>query len=202
MWLIVIYITIWTISPGPVCIKTIQEVRNNGTKAGVTIAAGASITAVLMVLAGLIIYSLGFSAILDSSGVTMIEQIGAVAIILMGLYGAFKCFTLTASQLDDSAVESSNRTGLLQGMGVMATGIPQALLVYVVMIPQTVELSSVTTTILVLGSLNVAMVFGFYSLVAAITGRSQQMVRNNRFKKVLDFSLASILIGMGANILF
>ena len=202
MWLIVIYITVWTVSPGPVCIKTIQEVRTNGTKAGVTIAIGATITAVLMVLAGLIIYRLGFSAILGSSGVTMIEQIGAVAVILMGLYAAFKCFVVTSVQPDDLAVESSKRAGLLQGMGVMATGIPQALLVYVVMIPQTVEQSAATTTILVLGALNVAMVFFFYSLVAAITGRSQQMVRNNRFKSVFDFSLAAMLVGMGVNILF
>ncbi|MEM8858857.1 MAG: LysE family transporter [Chloroflexota bacterium] len=202
MLLIVIYITVWTVSPGPVCIKTIQEVRNNGTKAGVTIAIGATITAVLMVLAGLVIYRLGLSAVLDSSGVTMIEQIGAVAVILMGLYAAFKCLVSTSAQSDDSAAESSNRAGLLQGMGVMATGIPQALLVYVVMIPQSVELSAVTTTILVLGSLNVAMVFFFYSLVATITGRSQQMVRSNRFKSVFDFSLAAMLVGMGASILF
>lgn len=202
MWLIVIYIAVWTVSPGPVCVKTIQEVRNNGTKAGVTIATGATITAVLMVLAGLIIYSLGFSAILDSSGVTMIEQIGAAAVILMGLYAALKCFVATSVQSDELAVESSKRAGLLQGMGVMATGIPQALLVYVVMIPQTVEQSAATTTILVLGALNVAMVFCFYSLVAAITGRSQRLVRNNRFKKVFDFSLATMLVGMGVNILF
>ena len=202
MWLIVIYITVWTVSPGPVCIKTIQEVRKSGTKAGVTIATGSTITAVLMVLAGLAIYRLGFSAILDSSGVTMIEQVGAVAIILMGLYAAFKCFVSTSIEADDSAVEPSNRAGLLQGMGVMATGTPQAMLVYVVMIPQTVELSAVTSTILMLGSLNVAMVFCFYSLVAAITGRSQQMVRNNRFKSVFDFSLAAMLVGMGASILF
>ena len=202
MWLIVIYITVWTVSPGPVCIKTIQEVRKSGTKAGVTIATGSTITAVLMVLAGLAIYRLGFSAILDSSGVTMIEQVGAVAIILMGLYAAFKCSVSTSIEADDSAVEPSNRAGLLQGMGVMATGTPQAMLVYVVMIPQTVELSAVTSTILMLGSLNVAMVFCFYSLVAAITGRSQQMVRNNRFKSVFDFSLAAMLVGMGASILF
>ena len=202
MWLIVIYITVWTVSPGPVCIKTIQEVRKSGTKAGFTIATGSTITAVLMVLAGLAIYRLGFSAILDSSGVTMIEQVGAVAIILMGLYAAFKCSVSTSIEADDSAVEPSNRAGLLQGMGVMATGTPQAMLVYVVMIPQTVELSAVTSTILMLGSLNVAMVFCFYSLVAAITGRSQQMVRNNRFKSVFDFSLAAMLVGMGASILF
>ncbi|MEM9776984.1 MAG: LysE family transporter [Chloroflexota bacterium] len=202
MWLLVTYITIWTVSPGPVCIKTIQETRNQGLRAGISIATGASITAILMVTAGLIIHSLGFSTVLDSTGVFMIEQVGGIAIILMGVYAAFKCFAAHSIESDQLADESNAKAGLIQGMGVMATGIPQALLCYIVIVPQTVELSAVPTTMVWLGSLNVAMVFGFYSLVAIITSCSQRMVQNNRFKPVFDFSLAAMLIGMGVNILF
>lgn len=202
MWLLITYITIWTVAPGPVFIKIIQVVRNQGTKAGLIMSMGATLTAILMVIAGLIIYTFGLSTILDSVGVIMIEQIGAVAIILMGLYAGYKCFKTQSIESGASVAESAKRSSLIQGMGVMATGIPQALLVYVVMIPQTVELRAEASTIIGLGSLNVLMVFAFYSLVAIVTGRSQQMVRNNRFKNVFDYSLAGLLIGMGTTALF
>ena len=188
MWLLVTYISIWAVSPGPVCVKTIQEARKHGSRAGVTIAMGASITAILMVIAGLVIHETELSKILDSSGVFVIEQVGAIGIILMGVYAGFKCMTATIDYGQEGEEQVATRAGLIQGMGVMAAGIPHALLFYNVIIPQTVELSDVTSTIIGLGGLKVMMIFGFHALVAIITGRSQQLVRNNRFKKIFDFS--------------
>ena len=202
MWLLVTYITIWAISPGPVCIKTIQETRSHGTKAGVIISMGASITAVLMVISGLIIHNLGFSALFESSGVFVIEQIGAIGIILMGVYAIYKCFTADLEELALEGEMTSSKAGIFQGMGVMAAGIPQALFFYNVMIPQAVELSAVTGTIIALGALKVAMIFVAHSVVAMITNRSQRIAPNNRFKKLFDFSLAGMLIAMGVSILF
>ncbi|MEM8858643.1 MAG: LysE family transporter [Chloroflexota bacterium] len=202
MWLLVTYITILSFAPGPVFIKTVQEARNRGIKAGISIASGASIAAILIILAGLIIHSMGFSEILDSSGMLILEQIGAVGIILMGLYAGYQCLAASFSEAEEHSEAAPAGTGLIQGMGMMVPTIPHGLLFYNVIIPQTVELEAVTSTIIGLGVLEVAMLFGFHAIVASVAGRSHSFVRNPRFKKVFDFSLATLLVIMGINILF
>ena len=53
MWLLITFIIIWAISPGPVAIMTLHESRKHGVMAGIAVSGGASLTALLMVVLGL-----------------------------------------------------------------------------------------------------------------------------------------------------
>ena len=202
MWLLITYILILSIAPGPVFIKTVQEARIKGTRAGIYIALGASIAGVFIVIAGLIIHSLGFSAILDSSSMFVIEQIGAIGIILMGIYAGYQCLTASLDQENVELEGCVSNKGIMQGMGMMLPTIPHGLLFYNIIVPQTVELNSITSTIIGLGVVEVVLIFGYHAIVAFLAGRSQRLIQNVRVTKVLDFSLAILLVGMGVNILF
>ncbi len=201
MWLLITYIIILSIAPGPVFIKTVQEARRNGANAGMLVALGASIMAIVIVLAAMAIHSLGFSAVLDSSSMSIIEQIGAVGIILIGAYAGYKCLTASFEEADAPENAAGTKTRLLQGMGMMVPTIPHGLLFYNVILPQTVGIDALPSLMIWIGALEVAMLFGYHALVAFIADRSNKMVRNTRYKKVFDFSLAALLIGMGVNIL-
>lgn len=201
MWLLVTFITLWAISPGPVCILTIQESRKQGARAGVAISAGAAVTATLMVVAALLIHLSGLTSVLDPSNMSIIEIIGAVGIILMGLYAGYKCLLAREQKSEASDVNTKNRASFFQGMAMMVTSIPHALLFYNVIMPQTVELADMTSTILALGSLKVLLIFGFHAIVALVAGYAQNWFSNNRFRTTLDFSLATLLVVMGVNIL-
>ncbi len=202
MWLLITFIIIWALSPGPVCFMTIQEARKHGPLAGVSVSAGATVTSILMILAGIIIYGAGFTAVLDSDGMLLIEKIGALGIISMGLYSGYKCLLNQSQGTSDKNVKTNNRFGFVQGMTVMATYIPQALLFYNVIVPQTVEPDAVFTAIIALGTLKVILIFGWHSGIAFLATRAQNLVRSPRFGRVLEVALASLIMVMGINILF
>ena len=128
MWLLITFITLWAIAPGPVFVLTINEARKYGSKAGIAISVGATATSVLMVIAALAIQTTGFLRFLESSRILFIEQIGAIGIILMGVLAGYKCLTCSDAMPTDGQVKSRSQIGFLQGMCMMATNIPQALI--------------------------------------------------------------------------
>ncbi len=200
MWLLITFITIWAIFPGPVVIMTVHETRKRGAMAGVLVAAGASLTAVFMVIAALLIHSTGYTEIADSALMVFVERAGAVGIILLGLYTGYRC--LSNAHTDKVAVtHKPTKAGFVQGMGVMATGTPEALLFYTVIVPQTVAETALISSLVALGALKVIMIFGFHAVVALMAARSTAAVRNVRFKKVLEFGMSLLLVLMGANVL-
>ena len=203
MWLLLTFIIIWALSPGPVAALTIHESRKNGLMAGVTISAGAAITSTLMVLMALVFHTAGFSTIMESDNLfmTMIERAGASAIILMGVYAGYKSLLANDDEASDDETSENNKFGLLQGMMVMATYIPQALVYYNVIIPQTVEPQTIITAIIMLGTLKVVLIFGWHAIIAFIATRSQSWMANKRFSKFLEVSTAFLITGLGINIL-
>lgn len=202
MWLLITFITIWALSPGPVAVMTLHETRKRGLMAGISVSAGAALTSALMVLSGLVIHMIGFSAILDSDGMLIIERIGAIAIISMGLYAGYKSLSTSDKKATTTDTEHNNKFGFVQGMMVMATYIPQALIYYNMIIPQTVEPDTVMTTIIALGTLKVVLIFAWHSIIALIANRSQNLVSNKRFGKFFEISTACLIMGLGLNILF
>lgn len=202
MWLLITFIIIWALSPGPVAVMTLHETRNNGLMAGVAVSGGATLTATLMVIFALIIHIGGFSAILDSDGVFIIERVGAFGIIFMGMYAGYK--SLWASNLEASTdkTQPDSKFGFVRGMMLMATYIPQALIFYNMIVPQSVEPEAVLTSIIALGTLKVVLIFGWHSAIAYIATHAQNWVGNNRFSKVLELSTACLIMGLGINILF
>lgn len=201
MWLLITFITIWAISPGPVAVMTLHESRKHGLMAGVAVSAGATLTAALMVIMGLFVHTIGFSAILDSEGMTMIERVGAVGIILMGLYAAYKSLWSSDEKTSKDDVQNMNKIGFIQGMMVMATYIPQALIYYNMIVPQTVEPETVITAIIALGSLKVILIFGWHSGIAFVATRAQNWVGSKRFGKVFEIATAGLIMLLGINIL-
>lgn len=200
MWLLITFIIIWALSPGPVCFMTIQEARKYGALAGVSVSAGAAVTSVLMVLAGIIVYGAGFTAVLDSDGMFVVEKIGALGIILMGLYSGHKCL-FNQNRKSENDHLKANRFGFFQGMTLMAAYIPQALLFYNVIVPQSVESGAIFTAIIALGTLKVILIFVWHSGIAFVATRAQNIMHNNRFGRLLEATLACLIMGMGVNIL-
>ncbi len=203
MWLLVIFIIVWAISPGPVAVLTLHESRKNGLKSGVVIASGATITSALMILMAIAFHANGFSNILESDNplMMMIERVGAICIISMGMVAGYKSIWAKGDKTTKQEIQTTPKLALIQGMLVMATYIPQALVYYNVIIPQTVEPSTIITTIILLGLLKVILIFGWHTGIAFMATRSQNGVSNQRFGKVLEVATACLIMGLGFNIL-
>ena len=201
MWLLISFIVIWALSPGPVAVMTLNEARKKGSAAGVAVSAGASLTATLMVIAALLVHTAGFSSMLESGNMALIEQIGAGGIIVMGLYAGYKSLWSAAGEADDPPHKMRSSICFMQGRMIMATYIPQALLYYNIIVPQTVEVHTVYTTILVLGALKVGLIFVWHAGLALLATRTRFGMKNRSLSMVLEFSLACLIVAMGVNIL-
>lgn len=201
MGMLITFIVIWALSPGPVAVVTLHESRKNGLMAGISVSAGAALTATLIVVFGLLIHIAGFSMILDSDGVIIIEQIGAISIILMGISAGYKSLWKMDNVATSNNTDTSTRLSFVQGVMVMATYIPQALVYYNLIIPETVEPQAITTSIILLGTLKVMMIFGWHSGIAFVATRTQNWTGNNRFGKFLEVATACLIMVLGISIL-
>lgn len=83
----------------------------------------------------------------------------------------------------------------------MATYIPQALVYYLLIVPQTVEPSAIITSIIVLGTLKVIMIFGWHAGIAFVANRTQSWTGSNRFGKLFEVATAGLIMLLGINIL-
>ena len=83
---IIAFILAWAFAPGPLTVVTLYETRKRGFGEGVAISAGAGLTCALMVVGALLIHNAGLSGLIESSSMKIIEPIGALGIICMGIY--------------------------------------------------------------------------------------------------------------------
>lgn len=201
MWLLITFIVIWAVSPGPVAVMTLKEARRNGSSAGVAVSAGASLTATIMVIAALIVHAAGLSLVLESDSMALVEKLGAVGITLMGLYAGYRCLRSASDKAVNSLDKPRSGVCFVQGMAIMATYIPQALIYYNIIIPQSVELASVFTAIVALGALKVGLIFFWHAGLALVATRSRARLSNRPLSKALELSLACLIVAMGLNIL-
>jgi threonine/homoserine/homoserine lactone efflux protein len=204
MWLLISFIIIWAISPGPVVVMTIHEARKNGFLAGLAVSGGASVTSLAMVVMGLIVHYAGFSTLIEQDGMLFFEKAGAFGVIGMGLYSGYK--SLAVNKTNAAAAPdlgAKMRFGFGQGLLVMATYIPQALVYYNVIIPKTISTPQITSTIILLGALKVALIFGWHAMVAWMATRKQKftIIKNKRHGKVFEALTSVLIIGLGINIL-
>lgn len=201
MLLLITFILVWALSPGPVLIMTISETRKHGSWAGIAVAAGATVTSLLMVIAALCIHSTRFTEILNSGGVQIIERIGALMIIWFGVAAAYKSLWHTSVLSNSTDTNQYSRTGFVQGMLMMATYIPQALIFYNMIIPQTVGPTSTIMTILVVGSLKVILIFAWHAGAAVITTSTRKLLNSTRLEQGFGIASACLIMWMGVNIL-
>lgn len=203
MGLLITFIIVWALSPGPVAVLTLHESRKNGFMAGVAISGGATLTSILMVIMAGVLYTVGFPTVPESDNtlMTLIERLGAFGIIFMGMYAGYKSLWSSNDNTNQTDSNPKTKRQWVQGMMVMATYIPQALFFYSVIIPQTVDTQSILTTIIVLGTVKVILIFGWHSIIAFIATRSQRWMGNPRFGKVLEVTTACLIMVLGLNIL-
>ena len=202
MYVLLTFIIVWAISPGPVLVMTLQDVRKYGVKSGVALASGATVTSILMVVAALLVQQTRFTAILESQGLTWVEQIGAIAIISLGLLAGYRAVFGSGTQESSALNHRGSRTGFIKGLTLMATYIPQSLLFYNVIVPQTVTPEAVVSTIAMLGALKVVLIFAWHAGAASLVGRAQRLLDSPRFGKVFELAAAGLIMMMGLNILF
>jgi len=201
MWLLVTFIVIWALSPGPVAVMTLHESRKNGLFSGIAVTSGATLTSLLMVIGGILLYTAGFSTILASDNMILIERLGAIGIIIMGIYAAYKSLRVKEAETSPTSLNQSTKAGFVQGMLVMATYIPQALIFYNLIVPQTVEPSSIIAAMIALGTLKVTLIFGWHSGIAYMATRTQGLIGKNRLSSILEVSTACLIIVLGVNML-
>jgi len=201
MQLLTSMIILWGISPGPVTVATLLNARKHGRMAGVAVASGATLIAALVTVAALFIEGLGFREAIESSRLSIFEQLGASGIVLMGLLAGYRTLWPTVRTHQTTNQYTNTNRGFLQGVMISATYIPQALVFFTIIVPQTVKVESATTAILFLGGLRVCLNLFYHSLIAIIATRADRWMSNNRFEKWLELSAATLMVGIGTNAL-
>ena len=200
MWLLITFILVWAFSPGPLTVVTVNESRKKGLKEGVAISAGAALMCSLMVLAAVIMHNAGFTSLFESSRMKLVEQIGALGIIGMGVFTGYKSL-LSQDKEAHEAIKPSKQLGFMKGFLMMGTYIPQALIFYGLIVPKTVDPQLLISIILVLGALKTVLMFGWHAIVSVLTTRAQQVLNNNSWGKVFERSAACMIILFGVRIL-
>ena len=201
MWLLVTFILIWAFSPGPLTVVTLYESRKHGFKEGVGISAGAAFMCALMVLAALMIHSSGVTSVFESSSMKLIERMGALGIIGMGIFAAYKSLGIQTKEIRTEEPHSNSQIGFVKGFLMMATYIPQALVFYGLIVPQNVAPSMLIPVILSIGALKTFLMFGWHSVIALLTTRAEAWLSNNRWGTFLERSAAGLIIVLGIRIL-
>lgn len=201
MSLLITFIVLWALTPGPVTIMTIHKAKTEGARAGVSVATGATITAVFMVLIALLVHMLGFRVAGDTQGFVWVEQLGGMIILLMGLYAAYKAIRLPSESAKVAQSAAGKGMGVMQGIMLMATNTPQAVIFYTVIVPQAIDAELFTSMVMALGSLKVVLMFVWHAFVALMVNKAQALLSNRRVGKGLDFATACVMVGLGVNIL-
>jgi threonine/homoserine/homoserine lactone efflux protein len=201
MWLLTSIIIVWGVSPGPVTIMTVQNARKHGRRSGIAVACGATLVAALVTLAALFIENLGFREAIASNRLYFVEQAGASGIVLMGLLAGYKTLWPVCQKNQITVRETGARRGFLQGMMIGATYLPQALVFFTMIVPETIGAGSATNAILFLGGLRVCLNLAYHSLIAMAATKAQGWLKNNRFEKWLELAASILMVGIGANVL-
>jgi threonine/homoserine/homoserine lactone efflux protein len=201
MWLLTTFIIIWSLSPGPVAVMTLHEARRHGRRAGLAVAGGATLMTVLMNLGALLIHIIGLRTTLHSSDFVLVEHMGGGGIVVMGLWAGYKSLMQRPTEKSTRQTHPGNKFGFLQGMMVMATYIPQTLIYYNMIVPQSIKPSMVTTAIIALSGLEIGLILVWHSLIAIVATQAQGWLRDTRFEKGLSLATACLLVGLGMRIL-
>ena len=201
MWLLITFVIVWALSPGPIMVMTMHKTRKYGLMAGVAVAGGASLTATLMVLCAMFIQSTGLSAIVETNLMVLVERIGASIIVSMGLFAGYRSLANNANKKTFGNANAQTHAGFLQGMMIMGTYFPQALMYYNLLVPQSIDTDAITIAIAGLGALKVLLIFGWHSGIAFITVHTENWALDNRFGQVLEVATACIMVGLGVNVL-
>lgn len=201
MTFLFIFLFVWTLAPGPVAALTLDRARRFGRSAGVAVALGATLSTALILAAVVAAYLFGFSLLLDDSTSQAVEQFGASFIVLYGLFLGGKAVRRVLHSEQSSTPLSVQHLSFLQGMMIVTASVPQSILFYVMLVPQTVAPDALLPTIICLGSIKVGLVLVGHVAVAVIATRVQHWFESPFLSRGLDVAMASLLVLFGVSIL-
>lgn len=201
MSLLVIFLIIWTLSPGPVAALTLDRSKRFGQASGIAVALGATLSTALILAAVIAAYLFGYSLILDDGTSKATEQLGASFIVMYGLFLGGKAVRTSLSSEQTSTPMSVQYLSFLQGVMIVMVSIPQSIIFYVVLVPQAVDHTMLLQTIICLGTVKVGLMFCVHAALVAIATRAQPWLDSPLVSRGLDVVMASLLVFFGVNLL-
>ena len=208
MSVLIIFLIIWIVAPGPIAVLTLNRARSQGFAAGVAIATGAAIMTLLIFGIVLSVTLLNIP-ILQFSDSRAPQVFGAILIILLGLHAAIKAFAPsnhTDAAPREGTLQANNplrgqRHNMTQGMLIATSGIPQSIIFYLVLIPQTAAPDEMQTLLIVFGLGKVLATLCWYSFIAGMVSLANRWLSNPQIGRRFDFATAFLMVGVGVNIL-
>lgn len=201
MSLLIVFLLIWTLSPGPIAALTLDRARRFGQVSGIAVALGATLSTALILAAVIAAYLFGYSLILDDGTSKAAEQLGAAFIVVYGLFLGGKAVRTTLGSEQTSTPMSVQYLSFLQGIMIVIASIPQSIIFYVVLVPQAVDPAMLLPTIICLGTIKVGLIFCVHAALAIIATRAQPWLDAPFVSKGLDVLMASLLVFFGITIL-
>ncbi|WP_420641106.1 LysE family translocator [Candidatus Leptofilum sp.] len=196
----VMYLVMSTLSPGPVTVLTIQNTTRYGRKAGTAVALGGALTTAVFVTVALFFTA---SNLMNVSLPTahLYQKGGAIFILVMGLVTGYRC--LFAKEKPQKELSSTNQVAksFFTGMGLMTPYFPQAILFYTVILPHHMPTAELSSIILLMGLIKIALTISWYSLLSVTAKSIQDWFFNQRIQKFVEFTVACLLVGISVTML-
>ena len=207
MSFLIVFLIIWVVAPGPIAFLTLNRARSQGMAAGIAIAVGAAITTGLIF--GTVILVELLHVPIEQFSTSRVPQIfGALLIILLGVHAAYKAFLSPVNCSDVPLVKSKRcgennqlRHNIVQGMLIALSGVPQSIIFYIILIPQTVAVDQIQSVTVAFGFTKMAFTLCWYSGVAGMVAYAQNWLSSPKIGRRFDFATAFCMVGFGINIL-
>lgn len=201
MYLLVLFLIIWTLSPGPVAALTLDRSKRHGQSAGIAVAVGATLSTALLLGAVIMTHLRGFDILLNEDTSSTVEGLGALLIVVMGLAVGYKALISTQGEEPTKSDFNPARRSFFHGMMMITASIPQSIIFYILLVPQSVPAAQVTAALISLGTLKILLMLVWHSALSMMVHRVHEWLDRPSLSRNLDFATASFLVLFGINIL-
>lgn len=190
-----------TLSPGPVAVLTIHNTTRHGRPAGIAVAMGGTVTMTICVVIALALAVNNSLGHVSLGTANLYQQVGAIFILIMGLHTGYR--SLFGTQQRESRPTQSSQTikSFITGMTLMMPYFPPAILFYTVILPQYANPANLNTIILFMGLFKIVITIGWYSTLSFAANSIQKWLFNARLQRLVEFSVACLLIVTSITIL-
>ncbi len=200
MSVLIAFLIIWIAAPGPITMLVIGRTRSQGIRAGIAVTSGVTATKSLILFFIVIVHQLNLS-IVELSTSRVPKMISAGLIIVLGMHAGYKALKATSDGEHSQPVVSSSRNNIVQGMLVAVSGVPQAVVFYLILIPQTAAVGQLRNTVAAFGLTQLALTFLWYAAIACAISFVERWLQNPSVSRRFDFATAALMVGVGVNIL-
>ena len=197
---LLLFASVLALTPGPDVIYITTRGMAQGRKAALLSTIGVCIGYLVYTL----LAALGLSAVLQSSPLVfdIVRYAGA---IYLGYLGIHTLFSKASSPLTSGPIAAASPSRLLQ-QGILTSMLnPKGILIFAALLPQFVNahLGRVPLQTTALGLTFTLICFCMYAGYAYLSGSlGEKLAAQSRFASVLKYLTGSVLIGLGARLLF